>query len=213
MQLRSILSLLPLAMLAAGACGVAQAESTYGYNSAGGGGVSARARLNISIVVPKVVVLRVGSAGAATDTLTYNARVAILRGATVTGDATATTSLPNQAVTWNGTAPSTTVPGSAARTAAAFAWTNGGSVSVSCAATAFAAGGPTLANIAVAAATGNLAHPVATLDSCAAGATPTALTANQLFSGTWTYTLTSTNASNWKAGAYSTTVTYTAAGI
>ena len=38
------------------------------------------------------------------------------------------------------------------------------------------------------------------------------LMANTLYTGTWTYTLDSTNANTWKAGAYSTTVTYTAAG-
>jgi len=212
MQLRSILSLLPLAMLAAGACGVAQAESTYGYNSAGGGGVSARARLNISIVVPKVVVLRVGSAGAATDTLTYNARVAIPSGATVTGDTTATTSLANQAVVWNGNAPTTTVPGSAARAAAAFAWTNGGGVAISCSASVFAAGGPALGDIAVANTGGASAfpHPGANLGNCG---TDLPLTANTPYADTWTYTLTSTGASSWKAGAYATTVTYTAAGV
>ncbi len=212
MQMRSFLSLLPLALLAAGACGLARAESTYGYNTAGTGNVSATAKLTISVVVPKVVVLRVGSAGNTVDTLTYNARVSIPNTPTNIDGDTPGTSSNSTPVVWDGTAPSTSVPGVATRSAAAFVWTNGSGVSVKCVATSFDPGGPTLANVVAAAGSGDtFTHPAANLAGCDGTPSPN-LTANTLYTGTWTYTLDSSNANTWKAGAYSTTVTYTAAG-
>ncbi len=209
MKLRSSLSLVSAAVLAATLCGAARADSTYGYNTAGTGTVTATAHLGISVVVPKVVVLRVGTAGAAVDSLTYAARVTIPAAAATIDGATPGTAANSTAVTWDGTAPTLTVPTNTA-TAAAFAWTNGSAVAVNCSATAFAAGGPTLANITAAKGSGDtFVHPGGNLGACTSTAS---LTAGTLYTATWTYTLDATSASTWAAGAYSTTVTYTATG-
>lgn len=208
MKQRSILALVAAAALLA-AAGAAQAESTYGYGSAGTGTVTATARLNISVVVPKVVVLRVGDAGGTVNTLTYAARVSIPNTPTLVDGATPNVSNSSVAVTWDGNAPTVSVPSTTA-TAAAYAWTNGSNVNVNCSATAFTGSGPTLANITAAAGVGNnLPHPTGNLSACVA--TPN-LTAGTLHTGTWTYTLDATNAATWAPGTYSTVVTYTATG-
>lgn len=209
MKKSKLLSTLAVALASLGAWGVAQAESTYGYNTTGGGNVAAIARINISITIPKVVVLRVGTAGATQDTISYAARVSIPATPTDVDGAPPAVGLNNQALTWDGTAPTVSIPGFSP-TAAAFAWTNGAAVAVSCSAPAFAAGGPTLADIAVTKLpANNFDHPTGTL-TC--GAAPGNLTAGTLYTATWTYSLDTTNAATWVPGTYSTVVTYTAAG-
>lgn len=203
------LSALAIALASLGAWSVAQAESTYGYNTTGGGNVAAVARVNISITVPKVVVLRVGTAGATQDTLTYTARVGIPATPTNVDGAPPAVGLNDQALTWDGAAPTVSIPG-VSPTAAAFAWTNGAAVAVSCSAPAFAAGGPALADIAVTKLpANNFDHPTGTL---ACGAAPGNLAQGTLYTATWTYSLDTTNAATWTPGTYSTVVTYTAAG-
>ena len=69
----------------AAACGLllvaasapALAEATYGYNDAGTGTVTATARVNLSVLVPKLILLRVGSTNATIDTLTWTATASI----------------------------------------------------------------------------------------------------------------------------------------
>ena len=97
----------PTLAILAGAClsllGTnALAESTYGYNAAGTGVVTANARLNLVINVPKLILLRVGSSGATVDTLTWNSG---LTWATAPGTLT---NGNNQPTDWDGAAPTAT---------------------------------------------------------------------------------------------------------
>lgn len=188
--------------------GVSMAESQYGYNSAGTGTVTATAKVNLSVTVPKLILLKVGSSDttgpvAVVDTLSWTATASIPNAPTtpVTGN--------NTGVVWDGTAP-TIAAGSQPAAIPVAAWTNAGSATISCAVPVWspASGGPVSSNFTVSV-TGTLPHPGANLGAC--GGT-TALTANTLLSGTWAYVLAGTP-SSWTAGAYTTTVTYTASGI
>ena len=201
----------PTLAILAGAClsllGTnALAESTYGYNAAGTGIVFAKARLNLVINVPKLILLRVGSSGGTVDTLTWNSGLTW-----ATAPATLTNG-DNQPTNWDGTAPGT---GTTANPAAisAFAWTNNsGGGSLVYAATAFGAGagGPTLGDITVTSAPG-LAHPApAVLATVSTGAT--AFASNTLATGSWSFALGGTPAA-WPAGQYTSTVTYTATSL
>ena len=194
------------ALAAAFALGSAHAESTYGYAASGAGTVTATAKINLSVAVPKMILLRVGSANGTVDTLNWSVTQTIPTGAAPVIPADGN----NTAVNWNGAAP--TVGISAAQTATATAWTNATSGTVNCSATAVApAGGPTLADFGVtASATGSpLSHPGANLGACGPS---TGFTSNQVRSSTWTYTLGGSPAS-WPAGTYTSTVTYTASGV
>jgi hypothetical protein len=179
----------------------AHAESTYGYNSAGAGTVTAIARLNISVAVPKLILLRVGSANTTIDTLTWAGTASI--------PATPTTpaNVNNTAVNWDGTAP-TIGAGTNPAAVTASAWTNAGTGTINCAMGAWSAtGGPTNANFTVAS-VGTLAHPGANLGACAS----TAFTSNAVQTSSWTYSLGGTPAS-WSANTYTNQITYTATGI
>ncbi len=204
MKLHHSLSLAAVAAALALASGAALAESQYGYLGSGGAAaVTAQARVNLSVTVPKLILLRVGTAGATQDNLLWTVPLTI---------PTAPASLvdgSNQAATWTGAAPGVgTITNPAA--VSVWAWTNSsGGGSLNYAATAFApTGGPALGDIAVASATG-LAHPSAVL--AAAGSAVT-FTRNAVQTGSWTYSLGGTPAS-WAAGAYTSTVTYTATSI
>lgn len=204
-----------LALAAAAALGLlastgSHAESTYGYSSSGAAAVTATARINLSIVVPRVVVLRVGAAGATIDTLSWAFRIAIPGLPTVNVDgALPEASGASQAVTWDGTAPTMTLLG-AAPTTNAYVWTNGANVTVNCSATPLLpATGPALTAITASAGAGTFTHPTGTLNACIATA---ALTAGTLRTATWTYTLDTTGSATWAPGAYSSVLTYTATG-
>lgn len=191
------------ALAGAFAFGGAQAESTYGYSSSGAGSVTATARINLSVAVPKMILLRVGSADSTVDTLSWSVTQTIPAGAVAPVNGSGT------GVNWDGTAPTVAVSGTQA--AVASAWTNATSGTLTCSATAVApAGGPTLANFTVVASAGatSLAHPGANLGACAS----TGFTSNQVRSSTWTFTLGGTPAS-WPAGTYTSVVTYTATGV
>jgi hypothetical protein len=191
-----------LVALAVGlACGNAVAESTYGYNSAGTGTVTATARVNLSVTVPKLILLRVGSANTTVDTLSWTV------GASIPAVPTSPVNGNNTGVNWDGTAPSLTASASPAALSV-FAWTNAAAGTINCALGAWSAtGGPTNANFTVAV-TGTLPHPGANLGACAS----TAFGSNTLATGTWTYSLGGTPGS-WAAGAYTNVITYTASGV
>ncbi|WP_295371344.1 hypothetical protein [uncultured Pseudacidovorax sp.] len=182
--------------------GTALAESTYGYNAAGSGTVTATARVNLSVTVPKLILLRIGSANTTVDTLSWTSTYSI----------PATPTVPvagnNTAVAWDANAPTVTA-GTNPGALTVSAWTNAGAGTINCSVAAWspATGGPANANFAVTA-TGTLPHPGATLGACAS----TSFTSNTLATGTWAYALGGT-ASSWTAGAYTTTVTYTATGV
>ena len=199
----------PTLAILAGAClsllGTnALAESTYGYNAAGTGVVTANARLNLVINVPKLILLRVGSSGATVDTLTWNFGITWVTapGTLTNGD--------NQATNWDGadpTAVTTTNPADVS----AFAWTNSsGGGSLAYTAAAFAAGGPTLGDITVTSAVG-LAHPTpVALATDSTG--PATFTKNALATGTWSFALGGTPTA-WTAGQYTSQITYTATSL
>lgn len=181
--------------------GVAMAESTYGYNAAGTGTVIATARVNLSVTVPKLILLRVGSASATVDTLAWTGATSIPSTPTAAANGT------SAAVDWNGAAPTITLANPGALTVSA--WTNAATTSdLTCSVNAWnTTGGPANADFTVTSG-GTLAHPGANLGACA----PTSFTKNSVVTGTWTYALGGTPTS-WSAGVYTTTVTYTATGI
>ncbi|MGJ7529100.1 hypothetical protein [Variovorax sp. GB1P17] len=182
--------------------GGALAESQYGSGS-GTGAITAQARVNLSVTVPKLILLRVGSTNATQDTVAWTSALSI-------PGATPTTPLPsvnNTNVDWSGTAPTVTTS-TTGGTLTVYAWTNAGAGTINCALGTWSAnGGPANGDFSVGT-TGNLPHPGANLGACAS----TSFASNQVVTGNWTYTLGGTAAS-WVAGVYTNTITYTAQGI
>lgn len=181
--------------LALASTGHALAESQYGYSSSGSGTVTATATVKLSVVIPKLILLKVGSSNSTQDTVSWAATLSIPAVPT-----TPTTTANNTVVPWDGTAPTvTTTP---------TGWTNAGSATINCAiGTWSATGGPANTSFTVTTG-GTLPHPGGNLGSCAS----TTITSNTLLTGTWTYALTGT-ASSWTAGTYTNSVVYTAQGV
>ena len=190
-----------VAALCLAAGGAARAESQYG---AGTGTITAQAKVNLSVTVPKLILLRVGAANTAVDTLRWSSALEIPAVPTpALADAT------NTGVDWNGAAPAASVATAAgADTLTVYAWTNAGTGTIHCALGAWnATGGPADANFTVTA-EGTLPHPGANLGACASTAFPS----NTVATGTWTYSLGGAPA-GWRANTYTNTITYTAQGI
>ena len=182
----------------------AKAESTYGYNSTGTGTVAASAQVNMSVIVSKLILLKVGTAGATVNTLSWNVVDSVPAAPVIP-----VTTADIVGVIWDGNAPSNPAVTNPAALAVS-AWTNAATTNtVNCAIGAWVgpAGGPANVNFAVTS-VGTLAHPGANLNVCAA----TAFAKNTVVAGTWAYTLGGTPG-NWPAGVYTNTITYTAAGI
>lgn len=186
----------------AAASGVAVAESTYGYSAAGTAAVAANANVKLKVTVPKLILLRVGSAALPVDEIAWTSTTSWTTNPSTVVDGN------NQQADWDGALPSFsfTPTGNAL---AVYAWHNNGTAGaeLTFTGTAFSpTGGPTLAAITVAGTGGAVpAHPGGNLGT----ATTTPLTSNYLYSGTWTYTLGGTPTS-WVAGSYSGAVLYTA---
>ncbi len=192
--------------LALAYAGHALAESQYGFSSTGTGTVTATAKVNLSVVIPKLILLKVGSSNAVQDTVTWNAALTI----PPTPGTTPTATANNVQVPWDGTAPTVAVTPTGNVLAVA-AWTNAGTANINCAVGAWspATGGPPNANFTVTAAGATpVPHPGGNLGACAS----TTLTPNTLLSGTWTYNLTGA-ATGFSAGTYTGSVTYTATGV
>lgn len=185
--------------------GAAMAEAQYGYSTTTTG-VTAQARVNLSVVVPKLILLRVGSDNTTIDALAWASAPSFVTAPSPLVAAN------NQQVPWNGALPTYTVtsaPSPAALTVSA--WTNAATPTINCAMGAWAgpASGPANANFTVVASgAAVLPHPGANLGACAS----TTFTQNTLYTGTWTYSLGGTPA-NWPAGTYTNVVTYTASGV
>ncbi|RSZ32247.1 MULTISPECIES: hypothetical protein [unclassified Variovorax] len=181
------------------AAGNAMAESQYG---SGTGTITAQAKVNLSVTVPKLILLRVGSTNTTVDTVTWTSSLSI------PGVPTTPVVGNNTNVDWSGAAPTVTAT-SAANVLNVYAWTNAGAGTINCAMGAWAplTGGPTNADFTVAT-TGTLPHPGANLGACAS----TSFNSNVAASGTWTYTL-GGSAASWVANTYTNTITYTAQGI
>ncbi|QMV75628.1 hypothetical protein HS961_04650 [Comamonas piscis] len=190
------------AALSLACTGQALAESQYGFSSTGSGTVSATAKVNLSVVIPKLILLKVGTSNTTQDTVSWAASLSIPAVPTVP-----TTTANNTVVPWDGTAPTvtTTPTGNVLNVSA---WTNAGTATINCAiGTWSATGGPANTSFTVTTG-GTLPHPGGNLGSCAS----TTITSNTLLTGTWTYALTGT-ASSWTAGTYTNAVTYTAQGV
>lgn len=186
-----------------------QAESTYGYNAAGGAGATATARVNINVTVPTLILLRVGSDAGTVDTVT----LAVQPTPGIPGGAASPLTAGNsQASGWSGAAPIMAAVATPA-TLTAFAWTNsaGGGNVTGAVTTAFpAASGLTAADIVVTSAgTGTLAHPGANTGTFA----PTAFARNTVVSSTWAYSLSTAGLANAAAGSHTQLVTYTATAL
>ncbi|MGL4185588.1 MAG: hypothetical protein ACRCR4_07390 [Thiotrichaceae bacterium] len=184
---------------------VAQAESTYGYNAAGTGTVSATAKAKVTVNIPKMILLRVGTAGTTVDELTFNGTPSIVTmptGGLVDGN--------SQSASWDGNAP--TFADVAGQTLSAFSWTNNlGGATLSCATVADqmfqTANGLTSTDVEVANGGANtLAHPGA--NTACSGST--SIPKNTLVSSTWTYSIKGTALAKAAAGTHKQTTTYTA---
>jgi hypothetical protein len=208
----------PLALatgLALSATG-ALAEQTIGYQTTGP--ANATAHVNVRVIVPKIVILRVGAADATVPDVTFTG--ALNPAIALTGDSQAYTAGAIPPV-WGSPTIARTNPAGADGVIAVGAWTNGSGATVTCTrgllagATTFAtgataAGVPGTSDITVASVVGagNLQHPGLTLNGCDV-ATSTALTARTTYGGTFTYGSSLTWA-NLNAGTYGNTITYTA---
>ena len=197
----------PTLALIAGAClslvGTnALAESTYGYNAAGTGNVTATAQVKLSVTVPKLILLRVGSANTTVDTLAWTAVPSI------PATPTAPSNGDNVGVDWDGSAPTITA-GTQPAALNVYAWTNATTATINCVVgTWVGTNSPANADFAVTTVTGTLPHPGNDLGACAS----TTIPSRTLASGTWAYVLSGTPAS-WGAGVHTNTVTYTASGV
>lgn len=201
------LHLLALAALAL-PIGSALAESQYGYSTAVAptvpAQVTAQARVNLTVSVPRLILLYIGDPTAVTS-LTWNSTFS------VTSAPTTPVAGSNQVATWDGTLPTL---GAVTNPAAVpvRAWTNsGGGGDLSYSATPFTGtGGPALSNISVVA-TGSLPHPTP-LTLAAISTAVGHFAPGTLATGTWAYSLTG-SAITWPAGHYTSTVTYTATSV
>jgi len=194
--------------------GLAQAESQYGYDPAGGAGArTATARVTITVNTPKLILLRSGASAAGAEAVTLNNGIA---GAIPGGAITPGAATNNAVADWDGTAPS--FAGATAGAVRAYAWTNalnGGSLTGAIT-TAFAGTtGVTDAMIDVASTTvsgGGLNHPggASTTTAAANLATATTFARNAVRSADWVYSISAVNGAAIAAGSDSMTITYTA---
>lgn len=192
------------AALAVACTGQVLAESQYGYSSTGSGSVTATATVKLSVVVPKLILLKVGSSNGVQDTVSWTTALTI----PPTPGTTPTTTANNTVVPWNGTAAPTAATTATGNVVNVSAWTNATNANINCAmGTWVGTGGPGNADFEVTTA-GSLPHPGGNLGACAS----TTINSNTLLTGTWTYALTGTPTS-WKAGTYTNSVVYTATGV
>lgn len=193
-----------LAIGAAAATGNALAESRITAVASTTTSLTTTARLNFSVVVPRILYLRVGDAGATINTVSFTL-----------GLGGGLTTLPTSDSVFPGALP----VGVGAVTAADDSngsdgqipvqlWTNNGTSQLTCAGAPLTSGPSSipLTDITVTSSTGGtLAHPGANL-VCASAARGAAGTNN--LTDTWTFAY--SPAALPPAGSYSTTITYTA---
>lgn len=181
------------ALAASISAGVVHADT--GFSGAGGAGASASANLNGAVVVPNVLLLRVGDASAVTK-LTFEPEITI----------------PGGQAAWTGAPLTSTSP---TKSVQAFAYTNNAAgAKLTCATTGL--GGLTDylygTDITVAATlspgiTDLLGHPGADL-SC--GSSSASIVRNSVFAANWTYTLLGASVINYlPGGTHNFTVGYT----
>lgn len=199
LQLKALSLALGAATLMAG---TAWGEETTGIQPFGTAAIAA-ARLNVRVVVPNIVVLKVGSAGGTIDTVQFNVGVSGY-----------TLGVNSQAYT--GTIPPTLSVTPGAGPVSVGAWTNAAAgASVVCALsslmgnTALPSGG---VDITVASGgAGNLTHPggASTTLALCDGATTSSIASLTTLGGSFSYG-TSAPVTGYVAGNYGNVVTYTA---
>ena len=176
-----------------------KADSSYGYNAAGTGSVKATANVKITVNIPLLVLLRVGSSAGTIDNLIFNASPSAPTGISADGD--------SLAIDWDGTAPVFVATAGTPVTLKAYGWTNAvKGAELSCTETNDFPTGFAATDITVASA-GTLIHPGAN-GACAGPATP--FGANTVATSDWTYGVNATALAAAPAGSYSQTITYTA---
>lgn len=174
------------------------AESTYGYSTTNAS-VSAEAKAKVTVNVPTLVLLRVGTAGKDNvDTLTFNAAP---DGISTEGSKLTTT--------WEDGVP--VFSDATGQDLAARAWTNAaGGAELSCDTAAdamFTAADGLQASDVKVASSGTLDHPEGATTECAGAAS--SIAKNTLLSSTWTYSILGTALANAAAGTHTQTTTYT----
>ena len=190
------------ALVASGLLAVAGssiADSTFGYNSKGTGGGAAEANVKVTVTVPELVVLRVGSAGAAIDELRLQA-AATIKGA----PGLIKTDGNNQAATWDELATPTL--DSDRQKIEMYVWTNAKGVQLKCSSDTGLSGLNLLPRDIQVEST---MHPGATTECTDSVEIPR----NEAISDTWAYSVDSTALSSAYAGTASQVTTYTAANI
>lgn len=198
-----------LALLAAcAAVGVVHAESQLGFGQSSN--IRASATLQMRVIVPKLILLRVGSPGSTQDSMNWSVGATIQSTPTSTPDPASATN--NLVLNWDGTGstymPTFNVAG-ANTTMKVWAFTNASGASVSCVVPTWT-NSPSFTNAQfTVTSSAGLAHPGANLGACGAN---TPLTAGAVQTGEWTYNLdaTATQIASWVPGTYTAQVTYTA---
>ncbi|WP_398500613.1 hypothetical protein [Variovorax sp.] len=176
----------------------AHADASLGYSDAGTGTVTATAHVNLSVRVPKLIVLRVGSTINIVDTLAWTAGLDVPDG-----------TFDSMVLDWDRVAPIVAIDAQPGPLTVS-AWTNAGTGTLNCGVSDWLPGtgtSPANADFTVTV-TGTLPHPGANLGACASTAFPT----NVVATGTWAYVL-GGNPVSWTSGTHTSTVTYTATGI
>jgi hypothetical protein len=196
--------------------GAAMAEQTIGIQTVAATPAIATARVQVSVVVPKIVILRVGDANATIATVAFT--VAPNGAPAGPGNSLAYTGAIPPVFT---TTVATTNPTGTTGVLVADAWTNAtNGASLTCALsahptvglTAFAIGATTAAGVpgtdTITVSGSVLGHPGANLTGCTG--TPATAPIAKLSTLTGTYTYGFTGAATTAAGSYGNTVTYTA---
>ena len=185
-----------LAVAALGAAFSAQAESNI--NTAATGAVSAAAKLNFRVVIPRIIFLRVGTGTDFANVTTVDNVIFTATAANI-GNATALTGATDGAGTATGGAGSVAVR----------VLSTGGSVNLSATSSVT---GPTAAGVSIPWSAFSSTTSTTTLPAPAVGAAPTSITAtNGVVSQTANWTFSYANTVAYQAGTYDGVVTYTAA--
>jgi hypothetical protein len=206
MKLTKIIAPLFLSLSAVVLSTASHAESQYGYSDTGAG-VTAQSSVKVTVKVPSLILLRVGTADTTQNELIFTSNPTIPAGGVVPANGN------NTVVNWDGTAPAfaTTNTGDVVR---AFSWTNasaGGKVTCAVttpfpAASGLLASHVTVTNAAVAGAGATLNHPGG--DTTCSGTTN--FTRNTIASSDWQFAITAAGMAAAAPGSNSEIITYTA---
>jgi hypothetical protein len=178
--------------------GSSLADSQYGYNDANTG-VSAKAQVKVTVKVPELVVLRVGTSNKVDEiTLTASATVASAPGSI-------TVNANNTAANWDDSIPTLK---SDEKSVTMAVWTNAKSVKLDCSSDT----GLSSLNLKpehILVSVSSTEHP-GTSTKCGS---PVDITRNTVLTSTWKYSVDATALQSAYSGSATQTTTYTAANI